>query len=109
MVYLYSASSLSCSLINHCKGSMGGGGGGGIPVHRRHPRKIKAENGARGERGNHRRQQQQQHGEREMEREQRVVGVVTGPEAVIPMQPASHCCHHHQGIVQHCQSGWIRG
>ena len=94
-------------MINHCKGSMGGGmgGGGGIPVHRRHPRKIKAENGARGgERGNHRRQQQ--HGEREREREQtRVVGVVTGPEAVIPMQqPASHCCHHHQGIIQHCQS-----
>ena len=87
-------------MINHCKGSMGGGGGG-IPVHRRHPRKVKAENGARGERGHGRRQQQ--HAERE--REQRVVGVVTGPEAVIPMQPAaSHCCHHHQGtIIQHCQ------
>ena len=90
-------------MINHCKGSTGGGGGG-IPVHRRHPRRIKAENGARGgEWGGHRRQLQQQHGERE--REQRVVGVVTGPEAVIPMQPAaSHCCHHHQGtIIQHCQ------
>ena len=35
---------------------------------------------------------------------ERVVGVVTGPEAVIPMpqQPTAtttHCCHHHRGIA----------
>ena len=76
-----------CSLINHWKGNHG------VPM-RRNSRKVahvKAENGR--ERRHH------HHHERERERAV-VVGVVTGPEAVIPIPTTAataHCCHHHQG------------
>ena len=75
-----------CSLINHWKGNHG------VPM-RRNSRKVahvKAENG---------RERRHHHHERERERAV-VVGVVTGPEAVIPIPTTAataHCCHHHQG------------